>query len=99
MLRRGSRTLHRNMDDSFGARLRHQREKKGVSLRTIAQQTKIKLSLLEGLERDDIRYWPAGIFRRAYVREYAQAIGLDPDTLVREFAERYPVPIEGSEPP
>lgn len=82
------------MHDSFGARLRHQREKKGVSLRTIANQTKIKLSLLEGLERDDIRYWPAGIFRRAYLRDYAQAIGLDPDVVVREFVERFPAPVE-----
>jgi transcriptional regulator with XRE-family HTH domain len=87
------------MHETFGARLRHQREKKGVSLRTIANQTKIKLSLLEGLERDDIRQWPAGIFRRAFVRDYAQAIGLDPDAVVREFVEQYPAPIEIPEPP
>jgi len=87
------------MHQSFGAHLRQQREKKGVSLRTIANQTKIKLSMLEGLERDDIRQWPAGIFRRAYVREYAQAIGLDPDVVVREFVEHYPAPIEVPEPP
>jgi len=87
------------MHDSFGARLRHHREKKGVSLRTIANQTKIKLSLLEGLERDDIRHWPAGIFRRAYVRDYAQAIGLDPDGVVREFVERFPAPVEIPESP
>jgi len=87
------------MDESFGARLRHQREKKGVSLKAIAQQTKIKLSLLEGLEKDDITHWPAGIFRRAYVRDYAHAIGLDPDGVVREFVEQYPAPIEVPEPP
>jgi transcriptional regulator with XRE-family HTH domain len=87
------------MDESFGARLRLQREKKGISLRTIASQTKIKLSLLEGLERDDIRQWPAGIFRRAFVRDYAHAVGLDPDAVVREFVERYPAPIEVPEPP
>jgi len=87
------------MHESFGARLRQQREKKGISLRTIATQTKIKLSMLEGLERDDIRQWPAGIFRRAYVREYAQAIGLDPDTVIREFVEQYPAPVEVPEPP
>jgi transcriptional regulator with XRE-family HTH domain len=92
-------TFPSTMQETFGARLRHQREKKGVSLRTIAQQTKIQQSLLEGLERDDLRHWPAGIFRRAYVREYAQAIGLDPDTVVREFVEQYPAPIEVPEPP
>src|SRR4051812_15041517 len=87
------------MHESFGARLRQQREKKGVSLRTIAHQTKISLSLLEGLEKDDIRQWPAGIFRRAFVRDYAHAIGLDPDAIVREFVDRYPAPIEVPEPP
>ena len=42
------------MDESFGARLRAQRERQQVELATIAEQTKIKLSLLEGLERDDV---------------------------------------------
>jgi transcriptional regulator with XRE-family HTH domain len=80
------------MEIGFGARLRLQREQQGVTLRTIADRTKIKLSLLEGLERDDLSQWPAGIFRRSYFREYAQAIGLDPESSVREFLERYPDP-------
>jgi len=73
------------MDSSFGARLRLQRERQQITLSTIAEQTKIKLSLLEGLERDDVSHWPAGIFRRSYVRAYARAIGLEPDTVLREF--------------
>lgn len=87
------------MHESFGARMRHHREQKGVSLQTIAQQTKIQKSLLEALEKDDVTHWPAGIFRRAYVRDYAHAIGLDPDVVVREFVERFPAPIEIPEPP
>lgn len=82
------------MDESFGARLRSQRERQQVALATIADQTKIKLSLLEGLERDDISHWPEGIFRRAFVRGYAKAIGLDPATVVREFLERHPDPVD-----
>jgi transcriptional regulator with XRE-family HTH domain len=82
------------MPDSFGARLRLQREEQHVSLATIAEQTKIKASLLDALEKDDVSHWPSGIFRRAFVRAYAHAIGLDPDVVVREFLERYPDPIE-----
>ena len=52
------------MTSSFGARLRQQREERGIPLSVIAGQTKIKLSLLEGLERDDLAHWPPGIFRR-----------------------------------
>ena len=78
------------MTSSFGARLRQQREERGIALSLIAGQTKIKMSLLEGLERDDLAHWPPGIFRRAYLRAYAHAVGLDPDAVVREFLEIYP---------
>jgi hypothetical protein len=78
------------MEPGFGARLRQQREREHVELGDIAARTKITLSLLEGLERDDVSHWPGGIFRRAFVRTYAQAIGLNPDEVVREFLERYP---------
>jgi transcriptional regulator with XRE-family HTH domain len=82
------------MPDSFGARLRERREQQQVALTTIAEQTKIKVSLLEALERDDVSHWPSGIFRRAFIRAYAHAIGLEPDVVVREFLELYPDPIE-----
>lgn len=80
------------MNSSFGARLRSQREKKGVSLADISSQTKIKASLLEALEGDDLTYWPRGLFGRAYIRSYAQAIGLDPEPLIPEFLEIHPDP-------
>jgi hypothetical protein len=81
------------MEPSFGARLRAQREQQQVALSAISADTKIKLSMLEALERDDVSQWPQGIYRRAYVRAYARAIGLDPQTLVREFLEAHPDPI------
>ena len=46
------------------------------------------------LERDDISHWPAGIFRRAFIRSYANALNLDPDTLVREFCDAHPAPAD-----
>jgi transcriptional regulator with XRE-family HTH domain len=82
------------MPESFGGRLRQQRERQDVALETIAEQTKIKMSLLEGLERDDVSHWPTGIFRRAFIRAYALAIGLEPDVIVREFLERHPDPAD-----
>jgi cytoskeleton protein RodZ len=78
------------MEASFGTRLRQQRERRGVELAAIAEQTKIKRSLLEALERDDLKYWPTGIFRRSWVRNYAQAIGADADAVVRELCALYP---------
>src|SRR6188474_2961544 len=82
------------MPVSLGTRLRQQREGQNISLATIAEQTKIGQSLLQGLERDDVSHWPAGIFRRAFVRAYADAIGLEPDVVVRDFLAVHPDPVE-----
>lgn len=81
------------MESSLGARLRAHRERQQITLDAITAETKIKLFMLEGLERDDVSSWPEGIYRRAYVRAYARAVGLDPQDLVREFLEVHPDPV------
>ena len=79
-------------DAGFGRRLRLERERRRITLASVAESTKIGLSLLKGLERDDISRWPSGIFRRSFIRAYAQAVGLDAEAIVKEFFERYPEP-------
>ena len=86
------------MDLTFGGRLRAQRESQHLALAAIAEETKINLALLDGLERDDLSRWPGGLFRRAYVRTYAQKIGLDPEQVVREFTELHPDPVAEASP-
>ncbi|MBS1818226.1 MAG: helix-turn-helix domain-containing protein [Acidobacteria bacterium] len=87
------------MRETFGARLRRARERRDVSLADIAAHTKINPALFEGLERDDVSRWPAGIFRRSFMRAYAEAVGLDADAVVREFLERFPDPESGAPTP
>jgi cytoskeletal protein RodZ len=79
---------------SFGGRLRYERERRQINLRSIADNTKIGVPLLEGLERDDVSRWPSGIFRKSFIRSYAEAIGLDPEPIVREFVDLFPDPLE-----
>ena len=79
---------------SFGARLRRERERRKISIASIAESTKILGALLEGLENDDVSRWPIGFYRRAFIRAYATAIGLEPEPIIREFAERFPEPAE-----
>jgi transcriptional regulator with XRE-family HTH domain len=82
------------MTEEFGRRLRRERERRQITLSSISAKTKISKSFFEGLERDDVSRWPTGIFRRAFIRAYATAIGLDPDEVMREFLERFPDPVE-----
>src|SRR5919197_3414398 len=77
---------------TLGTWLRRERERRGVTLSQISEQTKLSVAILEGLEADDLSRWPGGIFRRAYSRCYATAVGLDPDLVVRRVEETHPVP-------
>jgi transcriptional regulator with XRE-family HTH domain len=77
--------------ETFGARLRAERERRGISIDTIASVTKVGADLWDGLERNDFSRWPSGIFARAFVRDYARAIGLDADETVNEFCRLFPL--------
>ena len=82
------------MSESFGRRLRAERERRGISLDSIAARSKISVALLEGLERNDVSRWPVGIYRRSFVKFYASAIGMDADSIVREFLALFPDPAD-----
>ena len=74
----------------FGTKLREARERKGISLREIANATKISVRALEALERNDISHLPGGIFSRSFVRAYAVQAGLNPDDTVDDFVRQFP---------
>lgn len=74
----------------FGTRMKRAREERGVSLRQIADSTKISVGFLEALERNDIGRLPGGIFSRSFVRAYAMEIGVDAEQAVRDFIAQFP---------
>lgn len=75
--------------DDFGGNLRQARERRGISLRQIATNTKISVAVLEALERNDTSKLPGAIFSRGFVRSYAIEVGLDPEVTVRKFLEQF----------
>jgi transcriptional regulator with XRE-family HTH domain len=76
---------------TFGPRLRRERERRGISLETLAARTNVSTELWLGLESNDFSKWPGGLFARAFVRDYARVVGLDADELVDDFCRLYPV--------
>src|SRR5947207_7029986 len=76
--------------EAFGPNLRRIRLQKGVSLKQLADSTKVAETLWAGLERNDFSRWPSGIFARAYVREYAKAVRVDPESTVDDFCRWFP---------
>lgn len=70
---------------SFGGWLRRQREMREISLRDIADRTKISLRYLEAMEEDRFDLLPAPIFAKGFLREYARYVGLSPDEVVNHY--------------
>ena len=77
--------------DTFGPRLRRERERRGISLDALVTLTNVSLELWEGFESGDFSRWPTGLYARAFVRDYAKAIGMDPDEVVDDFCRLFPL--------
>lgn len=73
-----------------GEDLRHAREAKGVSLRDIAQRSKIGIRFLEYLEQERFDMLPAPVYIRGFVTEYARAVGLDACSTAEAYLGRVP---------
>lgn len=68
-----------------GADLREARERLGLSLQDIAFNLRIRLPHLEALEEGHISLLPGNAYALAFVRTYANALGLDAEEMVRRF--------------
>lgn len=66
--------------------LKAERERNGVSLMAIADNTRIPLRHLEELERGDIENWPAGVYAKSWARDYAKEAGIDPERVMAMVA-------------
>ena len=70
---------------TFGEDLPREREIRGISLKEIADATKISKRFLEALERNDHKTLPAPVFTRGFVREYARYVGLNAEDMVNRY--------------
>jgi cytoskeleton protein RodZ len=73
---------------TIGSDLREAREQRGVSLKEIAERTKIRLPVLRAIENDDFRLVPGSVIMRGFLKLYAREVGLDPDDIGRRYTEQ-----------
>ena len=67
--------------------LKEIRLKKGISLEEISEKNKIRLDYLEKIEEGDYSVSPLP-FVRAFLREYAEVVGIDPDLVMSKFDKK-----------
>ena len=63
--------------ESLSIELRSARERKNISLRQIADDTRISLRHLQNLEEGRYSELPGGMYNRAFLRAYCEYVGLD----------------------
>jgi len=64
---------------THGDRIKEARLKQGKSIQDLAQQTRISAQFLEAIETNQIDAIPGDFFRRSFMKQYATALGLNPD--------------------
>jgi cytoskeletal protein RodZ len=70
---------------AFGEKLKGIRESHGATINEISRATKIHPSYLEAVERDDIEVLPGPAYVKFYIRAYADVLGFDPASLIKEY--------------
>ncbi|MFD2628454.1 helix-turn-helix domain-containing protein [Oceanobacillus kapialis] len=74
----------------IGVRLKEAREAKNISLESLQESTKIQKRYLVAIEEGNMKVLPGKFYARAFIKEYANAVGLDPDELLEEYKEEVP---------
>lgn len=70
---------------SFGAQLKKEREKQGITLEDISVSTKIGTRMLRALEEEHFDQLPGGIFNKGFIRAYARCLHMDEDQAVADY--------------
>lgn len=74
----------------IGERLKEAREEQNLSLESLQETTKIQKRYLEAIEQGNFKILPGTFYARAFIKEYASAVGLDPNELLEEYKEDLP---------
>jgi cytoskeleton protein RodZ len=89
----------------LGQLLRDTREKKGLSITEVEEDTRIRQAQIEALEEEDYAKLPSSIFLKGLLRNYTQYLGLDLAEVMKLYEGEdagsiaTPVVAEGFEPP
>lgn len=76
----------------LGAILKKAREEKGFSLDDVQEETKIRKRYLEALEQGDYKVLPGKFYIRAFIKSYAEFVGLDAEEVLRHYHVEVPEP-------
>jgi cytoskeleton protein RodZ len=74
---------------SIGSTVRLARENANITIGELSEKTRLRQTLLSGIERDDFSTCGGNVYARGHLRTIATLIGLDPNELVAQFDSAY----------
>ncbi len=74
----------------LGLKLQQARQEKNISLDELQEVTKIQKRYLEAIENGEYEKLPGQFYARAFIKTYAEAVGLNPDELFESFPSDTP---------
>lgn len=74
----------------LGTRLKEARTVKGYSLDDLQEMTKIQKRYLAGIEEGNYSMMPGPFYVRAFIKQYADAVGLNSDELLESYKQEVP---------
>lgn len=77
---------------SIGDTLAEARRQSGLTVTQVSQQTRIRETIVRGIERGDFSACGGDFYARGHIRSIAKAVGLDPDQVVSEFDAAHGAP-------
>jgi cytoskeletal protein RodZ len=73
---------------SFGRYLQSMRLEKKINLEKVSEETRIAISNLQLIEKEDLEALPDKVFVKGFLRSYARAIGADAEEVVKLYETR-----------
>lgn len=79
------------MSDLFtlGDTLKMAREARKLTQSDVAEATRIKVHIIDAIERNDFERLDVPLYGKGFVKIYAECLGLDPEPLIRQYMARY----------
>lgn len=73
------------LPESFGARLKRERELRKIPLEEVAQATRVRIQYLRAIEEEHFEKVPGHTFLKGYLRAYSHFVGLDPEEILLQL--------------
>jgi len=70
---------------SIGGALAEARDQAGLTVAQVSQRTRIRQTIIRGIESDDYSTCGGDFYARGHIRSIAKVVGADPEPLIREY--------------